>query len=177
MKAEQIFTSTINQKILKFLAGNPEKIYFDSEIAQKIGISAGACNQALRDLFSNNLVTKETKGRMNFYQINSDNSLTKQFKVFLIVSKLNPIIEKIKKYSQKIILFGSSSRGENTSISDIDLFILSRQKEEVEKNINNKKIKTIIKTPTEFSNLEKNDPVFFGEIERGIKIWEAKDES
>lgn len=179
MKIEQIFVNTISQKILKFLAENSEKIFFDSEIAKNIDISVGACNQSLKELFDLSFVTLEKKGRMNFYQLNSENILIKQFKVFITIQEIYPFLEKIKSLSLKITLFGSSSRGENLSDSDIDIFILTRDKVLADRMINsnkNKKIKAIIKSPTEMVNFEKKDPVFINEIERGIKLWESKDE-
>lgn len=180
MKIEQIFVNTINQKILKFLANNPEKVYFDSEIAKNIDISVGACNQSLKELLSLGLVLLEKKGRMNFYQLNNENFLAKQFKIFLKVLEISSLLDKIKKISIKIVLFGSSSRGENISDSDIDLFILSRQKESIVESIKrmpkNVNIKAIIKTPSELVAMETNDPVFAKEIKMGIKLWEEKDE-
>lgn len=180
MKIEQTFIKTINQKILKFLANNPEKVFFDSEIAKDINISVGACNQSLRELLHLDLVLLEKKGRMNFYQLNSENILIKQFKIFLTIQKIYSFLEKIKKLSLKITLFGSSSRGENLSDSDIDIFIITRQKQQIDKIINsinkNQKISAIIKSPTEMVNFEKKDPIFIKEIERGIKLWESKDE-
>lgn len=180
MKIEQIFIGTINQKILKFLANNPEKVFFDSEIAKNIDISVGACNQSLKEILNLDLVILEKKGRMNFYQLNNENVLIKQFKIFLTILKIAPLLDKIKSLSLQIILFGSGSRGENISDSDIDFFILSRQKNQIEKiflkkNIDTR-VKAIIKTPTEMVTLEKGDPVFAREIKRGIKLWEVRDE-
>jgi len=175
MKLQDFFINTTEQKILSFLAQNLGKSFFDKEVAQRTKISRGATNKALRELAKNGLVIKQKRGRMNFYQANAANPVLKEFKVLRNIIQLFPLIKKLKKTSEKIILFGSTSRGENYKDSDIDLFILTHNKESVKKMVKKSKIKPlqlIIKTPTEFINLEKKDPTFYQEIIRGIILWE-----
>jgi hypothetical protein len=38
-------------------------------------------------------------------------------------------------------------------------------------------IQLIVRTPLKYIEMEKTDPIFYAEIERGIVLWEAKDES
>lgn len=112
---------------------------------------------------------------MNFYQANKDNSILKKFKVLRNVIQLFPLAKKLKKISEKIILFGSTSRGKNYKDSDIDLFILTHNKETVKEMVKKSKIKLlqlIIKTPAEFITLEKKDPTFYQEIIMGVTLWE-----
>lgn len=174
-KLTNLFISTAEQKILNFLAQNSGKSFFDKEVAQKTRLSRGATNKALRDLAKSGLFIKEKKGRMNFYQANINNPLVKEFKVLRNVIQLFPLVKKLKRVSEKIILFGSASRGENYKDSDIDLFVLTHNKEEVKKIIRKSKrklLQLIIKNPTEFVALEKRDPIFYQETTRGITLWE-----
>lgn len=178
MKLANFFINTTEQKILDFLTENLGKSFFDKEVAQKTQISRGATNKALRELAKSGLVTKESKGRMNFYQANNADPVLKEFKILKNVIQLLPLIKKLKPISQKIILFGSASRGENYKDSDTDLFILTHNKKEIEKIVKKSKFKSlqpIIKTPTEFISLEKKDPTFYQEIIRGVILWEKYD--
>lgn len=175
MKLVNFFTNTVEQKILNFLAQNLGQSFFDKEVAQKAGISRGATNKALRSLAKNELVIKENRGRMNFYQANKDNPALKEFKVLRNVILLLPLVRKLKKASEKIILFGSAARGENYKDSDIDFFVLTRNKEEAREIIRKSKImllQLIIKEPTEFIALEKKDIIFYQEVMRGVTLWE-----
>lgn len=175
MKLTDFFINTTEQKILSFLAQNLGKSFFDKEVAQKTKISRGATNKALRDLAKSELIVREKKGRMNFYQVNMANPVVKEFKVLRNVIQLYPLLKKIEGVSEKIILFGSASRGENYKDSDIDLFVLTHSKEELEKIIKKLKLKPfqlIIKTPTEFITLERKDSAFYQEIMKGITLWE-----
>ena len=115
------------------------------------------------------------------YAINFDHPIVKQLKVLKVIIFLNPLLKKIRNKSQKIILYGSSSRGENTKDSDIDLFVVTNFLLEVEKTIKNsskgKSIQLILGTPLKYIEMEKSDPIFYAEIERGIVLLETKDES
>lgn len=175
MKLTDLFINTVEQKILSFLAQNLGKSFFDKEVAQKTKISRGATNKALRGLAKSELVIKEERGRMNFYQANKGNPVLKEFKVLRNVIPLLPLVKKLKEASEKIILFGSASRGENYKDSDIDFFVLTHNKEEVKEIIRKFKRgfpQLIIKEPAEFVALEKKDITFYQEIMRGVTLWE-----
>ncbi len=164
-----------HQKIIVFLGDYPEREFFSKEIAGKLDISLGGTHNALKYLTKEKIVEAEQKGNMKFYRINDENPLVKQLKTTAVIEKLLPLINKIKQGCEKIILFGSASRGEQTRNSDIDLFILTHTPEDVKKNISKyqKKIpiKPVIKTPNQWSELEIKEPEFYKEVKRGIKLF------
>ena len=94
---------------------------------------------------------------------------------------LQPLVNKLKEISKKIVLFGSCARGENIASSDIDIFILADSseaiKEKIKKSNLREKLQPIIRNSTQFIKMEKEESVFIEEIEHGITLWESKDES
>jgi len=126
-------------------------------------------------------IRREKRGKMYLYAVNFDHPIIKQLKVLKVIIFLDSLLKKIRNKSQKIILYGSSSRGENTKDSDIDLFVVTNSFQEVEKIVKNsskgKIIQLIIRTPLKYVEMGKTDPTFYVEVERGIVLWEAKDES
>lgn len=175
MNLSNIFISTTEQKILRFLAYQFGESFFDKEIAQKTKLSRGATNLALRNLTKKGLILKEKKGRMNFYKVDIYNPIIKQFKVLEKIISLYPLVQKLQRFSLKIILFGSSARGEDIPDSDIDLFVLTREEESAKKIIGQfkkAKIKSIIKNQNNWAELEKKDKLFSEEIKRGIILYE-----
>lgn len=175
MELTNFFINTAEQRILNFLAQNLKQSFFDKEVAQKAKISRGATNKALRALANSELVMKEKRGRMNFYQANINNPVLKEFKVLRNVILLFPLVKKLGMVSEKIILFGSASRGENYKDSDIDVFVLTHDKEitkEIAKKSKLKLLQLIIKTPIELVALGKKDITFYQEIIRGVTLWE-----
>jgi len=173
---EKIFFNTNKQKVLKVLAQNPTQYLMVSEIIENAKTSKAGAHVALRELFKNGLVERSIKGKTHLYRVDFHDPLVKQFKVTATIAELYPLIKKLKTLSQQIILFGSASRGENLEDSDIDLFVLTRAEEEARKTIKkfsrHKKIKAILKNPSSFAKLEREDPTFYQEIQRGIILWE-----
>ncbi len=171
-----IFFGTNKQKVLKSLAKNPSQSLMASEIMKSTKISKAGANIALRELVKAGLIKRSVKGKTHLYQVNFRDPLVRQLKVIETIIQLYPLIEKLQKISQQIILFGSTSRGENLEDSDIDLFILTRAEEDARKTIkkfnHHKKIKAILKNSSSFAKLEREDPTFYQETQRGIILWE-----
>ena len=170
-----IFSQTNQQKILFFLIKSPNQLYLEREIQKTIKISKAGVNFSLRDLRKKKLVSRQRRGNTYFYKVDYSDPIIKQLKILQNVISLKPLIEKIKEEAIEIILFGSSSRGEDLLESDLDLFILANDKLLIKETIKNykieKRIQMIIKTPSEFLKLEKKDKVFYKEIKLGIMLY------
>jgi predicted nucleotidyltransferase len=173
--------STNAQKALNFLIQHPGKQLLANEVEKSTRISRAGVNFALRKLAKEKLVLREKKAKIYLYSVDPTNSVIKQLKVLRTVLLLHSFINKIKTFSQKVVLFGSCARGDNIANSDIDLFILTNSpktiEEEIKKTNLKEKLQPIIRNPTQFIKMEKEESVFFEEIERGITLWEFKDES
>ena len=171
------FSSTIEQKILDFLSRNPHQSFYAAEIASRLLLSKGGANQALRKMAGEGLLETEQKGRMIFYKVDPRSALVKQFKILKNVAALEPLVGEVKDLSQKAVLFGSCASGEDTQESDIDLFVVTEDKEKVKKMILSKgrfrdKVQLILKTPQEYMGFEKKEPVLFEEIAKGVVLWQ-----
>ena len=170
-----IFTETNTLKTLEYLIENPGREFIEKEIQKATGISKAGVNLALRKLVQKRLVERKQRGRMYFYTTQVNNPFIKQLKVLKNIARLWPLVKRLKGTSQKIILFGSWGRGENLKDSDIDLCILTNSAEEVQQVVRKSslrnKLQLIIRTPVGFTELEKKEPVFFKEIDRGIVLF------
>ncbi|MCX5781084.1 MAG: nucleotidyltransferase domain-containing protein [Elusimicrobia bacterium] len=175
----KIFTFTSTQKILEFLAKFPGTQFLATEIQDNVKISKGGLNQSLRELSKEGLVHRIKKGKIFLYSVNHSNPIVKQFKILKNIESLLPVTNKLNEISEKIVLFGSSARGEDSFESDIDLFVLTRDPEAVNEAIRKykleRKVQLIVRTPVVYSGMEKKEPVFFEEIQRGITLWEKKE--
>jgi predicted nucleotidyltransferase len=179
LKTIDIFGATNSLKVLSYLAEHPGKEFLGSEIQKGISISRAGVYIAFGELIRQNLVSKVKKGNQLFYSIIYDDSAIKQFKILKNVLALRPLLSKLKPLSKKIILYGSTSRGENDPASDIDLFILSREPEEAKKIIasikTRQKIQSVIKTPSELADFKGKEKTYYAEVDRGITLWEEKE--
>jgi len=175
---KDIFIRTVEQRILSMFVSNPDKAFYSREVSKKIKISLGATSNALRLLKKNNVLISEKKGKTSPYTLKLPNEYLERFKILNTLLTLEPLIEKLKNVSRRTILYGSYAVGTFTSDSDLDLFIISEKREESLKAIANFKadtvfeIKPVIKKQIEWMQLEKSNPEFFAEVNRGIILWE-----
>lgn len=161
-------------KILNLLADKPYQSLFSAEIAKKTGISSGGCYNALNKLQRKEYVVLEKQGRMKFWQINIDNIEIRLYRVIFLLRKIGKLRKELKNIVEELILFGSGARGEYDRDSDIDFFVVAHDHEMVndciQKNRKNLPIKAIIKTPSEWHELQMEEPELYYEIKSGINI-------
>ncbi|MCD6094280.1 MAG: nucleotidyltransferase domain-containing protein [Candidatus Omnitrophica bacterium] len=177
-KLRSILISTNSQKVLDFFLDYPEKEFIEKDIQRYTKISKSGVNYALRELAKVNILFRNRKGKMYLYSLNYKDPAVRQLKILKAVAYMRPIIKKLRKLSSKIILFGSLARGEDFLDSDIDLFIVSNKKEEIEKGIAEmrfkRKIQLVIRTELGEIELKRKNPVFYKQIQRGIILWEKE---
>jgi len=177
---KKILVATNSQKTIDFLIKNPGEEYLSREIQKATKISKAGTNFALRDLVKAGLVKRQKRGKVYLYSIDFYHPVIKQLKVLRVVVSLTPLLKKIKRESRKVLLYGSSSRGEDIKESDIDLFVVTNSSQVVEELIKasslSKKIQLTTRTPLKYVEMEKTDPTFYREVEQGIVLWDAENE-
>lgn len=176
---KKILVNTNVQKILWFLIQYPGKEYLEKEIQKSTKISKAGVNFALKDLWKAKLTRRQKRGKIAFYTVNYTHPVIKQLKVLKNILGVNPILEKLKPKSERVILYGSCSRGEDTEQSDLDLFIVTNSEEEI-LNLINKwrlkgKVQAVIRSPLKYAEMESDEPTFYREVNQGIVLWEKKE--
>ena len=93
---------------------------------------------------------------------------------------MKPIVDKLKRISSKIVLFGSCATGEDIIDSDIDLFILTRDVSKIKNIFNNirfdRKIQPVIVNSDDLIRLKEQDKAFFNEMKKGVILWDENNE-
>jgi predicted nucleotidyltransferase len=165
--------------VFEIFLDDPMKERHEREVVREAKVSKGSANSILRKLDSLGFLTRVMKGRMVFYSLNTSNPMVKQFKVLKNVYVLETLLNLLKQYSRKIMLFGSCSQGTDVMESDIDLLVYSNEEDEVKKIIGNynrghrRKIAPIIVDANGYIRLKREDKPLYENIERGILLWET----
>lgn len=168
-KKLNLFSKT-EMRILAFISTKEGEL-FERQIARGAGISAGSANRMLKEFAKSGLLKQAKKGKMLFYRKNDDNPALRQFKVFVTVNNLMPVLGRIADYSGRIVLFGSCATGRNGDDSDIDLFVLAGIKESIKKELDGEeRIKAIVMNGPEYAELQKKDKPLYDRINRGIEL-------
>ncbi|MGB7294455.1 MAG: nucleotidyltransferase domain-containing protein [Candidatus Aminicenantales bacterium] len=181
------FFSTNQLKVLSFLAKFSDQEFHEREIARRTAASYGSANKVLNQLFADGTLVRRQAGKMLFYSFNSADPIAKTFKIFVSVSLLRPLVKNLREFAAEIVLYGSCARGEDTSASDMDLFVVSAEREKVlgimenykfRKGFEGIKIEPVILSALELLKSEKTDQEFLSLVREGIVLWdEMKDEA
>lgn len=148
-----------------------------SKISNKLELSIGSVYEILKEFNDAGLVKGMKIGRATIYEPVRNNPVIKQFRVFDNLLFLTNLVEQLKGFTRKIILFGSCSRGDDTVKSDIDLFLVAD--EDMQSNVrviisnftSEREIKSVIVDSMELMEMQNNDKVFYEEIQRGFVLW------
>jgi len=90
------FADEISIRILAAMADDPEREYYQREIARLARISIGATSQKLRKLSGDGLVTSRKSGRMMFYRFNLHDPVARQLKILLNVNVIHEMIRELR---------------------------------------------------------------------------------
>jgi predicted nucleotidyltransferase len=116
---------------------------------------------------------------MVFYRLNTGEPTVRQLKVLANVYALKELVDRLKQHARKVVMFGSCAQGTNVKESDIDLLIVTLDKEPVKRIVsaynqrNNKRLAAITLDTNEYIQLQQEDEPLHENIERGILLWET----
>jgi predicted nucleotidyltransferase len=175
---KDILIKTAEQQVLSLFVTNPEKPNYTREISKTAKISLGAASNALKQLEQCGILVHEMLGRTKLYKLTESNPFIRTIKILNILLVLESLIAKLMPISRRIIIYGSYASGTFAAESDLDMFLVSEKKEEILNALDHFKrkipidIRPLIKSQTEWMELEKSSPEFFEELTHGIPIWE-----
>jgi len=137
-----VLTSKTKIKIIKFLL-NHEASMSEREIASVLNVSHMSVNRTMRELGELNFVNFVTIGKAHLWRVNRKSYAFRIFsELFKGVSGIKEPLEDLKKILlnnlpktliKKVVLFGSIAKASERSNSDIDVFVLVKDKESKKK--------------------------------------------
>ena len=137
-----VLTSKAKIKIIKFLL-NHEASMSEREIASVLNVSHMSVNRTMRELGELNFVNFVTIGKAHLWRVNRKSYAFRVLsELFKRVSGIKEPLEDLKKILfnnlpktliKKVVLFGSIAKGSESSNSDIDVFVLVKDKESKKK--------------------------------------------
>jgi predicted nucleotidyltransferase len=150
------------------------------DLSRLLNYDVSLMSKNLRELECFGLVKHEDVGNLVLYTANMNSVLLKQVKICFTLLELNDFIHKIDPISSHSILYGSCAKGEDTSSSDIDLFIETIEKDAVRGVMDNcqktltRTLAPVIATPDEMYKMKMTDNTFFSSINQGIILKEVE---
>src|SRR3989344_439530 len=151
--------------ILRCFFEEPNKWYHVRELSRLIKINPATISKYLNKLNKEEILIKKRERGHLLFKADTENENYKDKKKFYNItlikkSGLLEFLDKELNYPEAVILFGSFSKGENDKNSDIDLFVISNLKRELNlsdfKKIFHREVQLFIETPKKFIEMEKN---------------------
>ncbi|NQT23262.1 MAG: nucleotidyltransferase domain-containing protein [Candidatus Omnitrophica bacterium] len=185
-----VLNSKTKVKIIKFLLTH-EASMSEREIASVLKVSHMSVNRAMREFIDINLVDFITVGKAHLWKVNRKSYAYRTLsKLIGGISEIREPVEDLKKILlkglrktlvKKVVLFGSVAKKSEMANSDIDLFILAKDKQGKEKieslveGLSNKcfeiygnRLASYILTEQEMK--QKKNLEIISEIDKGIQI-------
>jgi len=119
-------------KLMKLFLDNPTDSFRLRELSRLSGISPLSVMNYLKEFEKEELIKKYEKRKIPFYQALRDNEKFILYKKLSIIYELNEsglvnfLWEKLS--PEAIILYGSHAKGESIETSDIDIFIIGKER-------------------------------------------------
>lgn len=127
--ADALF-STIRQRVLAYLFGQPERSFFATEMIRLAGGGSGAVQRELARLADSGLVTVTRLGSQKHFQANPKSPIFAELcaiaqKTVGLAEPLREALAPLVKRITAAFVFGSIAKHSDTAASDIDVLVLS----------------------------------------------------
>jgi len=131
LQALDVLLPKTRQGILAALLVRPDKPWFSSELARRLGVPSSSLQRELRDLTQAGILKSHRQGQMVYFQANRDSPLFPELRglllktaglVDVLAEALKPLTPKL----QLVFVYGSIASAEERSESDIDLMVVGK---------------------------------------------------
>jgi predicted nucleotidyltransferase len=181
--ADALFSGT-RQRLLGLLFGQPSRSFYATELIGLAGIGSGAVQRELANLAQSGLVTVRAVGNQKHYQANPESPIFEELRGITekTVGLAEPLREALAPLAPQIhaaFVYGSIAKRTDTSVSDVDLMLLSDQVsyadvfatlEQASTRLGRKVNPTIL-TSKEFYKRVKDEESFLTRVLAQPKVW------
>jgi predicted nucleotidyltransferase len=127
--ADALF-STVQQRVLGLLFGQPERSFYTGELIQLVGAGSGAVQREIARLERSGLISMRRSGVQKHYQANPKSPLFQELrsitrKTVALAEPLRAALSPLEKEIIAAFVYGSVAKRRDTAASDVDLMVLT----------------------------------------------------
>lgn len=117
------------QGILAATLLQPDKAWYVSELARRMGVPPSSLQRELRDLEDAGILKTHRQGRMAYYQANTDSPVFPELRGLMVktagvVDVLADAVAPLARNLRVAFIYGSIAAGHEDTVSDIDLLFI-----------------------------------------------------
>jgi predicted nucleotidyltransferase len=187
--ADALF-STVQQRVLAYLFGQPERSFFATELIRLTGGGSGAVQRELARLEESGLVMVSRIGTQKHFQANPKAPIFSELcsiaqKTVALAEPLREALKPLAKRISAAFVYGSIAKKQDTASSDIDLMVVSSKLTyanlfealaDASEGLG-RKINPTVYPPRELATRVKQGNAFVTRVLAQPKIWIIGDES
>jgi DNA-binding transcriptional ArsR family regulator len=119
------------QGILAAMFVQPEKTWYASELARRMGVPSSSLQRELKDLTAAGILKNHRKGQMTYYQVNAGSPVFPDLRGLILKTAglVDVLADDLKPLAARLrfaFVYGSIASGKERSDSDIDLMVVGR---------------------------------------------------
>ena len=187
--ADALFSS-IQQRVLAYLFGQPERSFFATELIRLAGGGSGAVQRELARLEDSGLVLVTRVGTQKHYQANPKSPIFSELcaiaqKTVGLAEPLRKALKPLAKRISSAFVYGSVAKKQDTAASDVDLMVISGSLtyadlfaalEDASQRLG-RKVNPTLYSPQELAKRVKQGNAFVTRVLAQPKIWLVGGES
>ena len=181
--ADALF-STVQQRVLAYIFGQPERSFFATELIKLAGGGSGAVQRELLRLEESGLASVTRVGTQKHYQANPKSPIFMELcaiaqKTVGLAEPLRTALKPLEKRIRAAFVFGSVAKKRDTAASDIDIMVISSSLtyadlftalEDASQRLG-RKVNPTVYSPREIGKRVKQDNAFVSRVLAQPKIW------
>lgn len=181
--ADALFTRT-QQRVLRFLFGQPERSFYASELIREARTGSGAAQRELARLEASGLLVSRRVGNQKHFQADASSPLFAELRSIVLktVGLAEPLRQALKPVALNVraaFVYGSTAKAEDRAGSDIDLMVVSDTLtyadvfgalEKVSHALG-RQVNPTVYTVAEFAKRARRENAFVTRVLAGPKVW------
>lgn len=175
---DSLIFSTPEQKVLRLLLNEATTTFNSRTISSRLkGVRGLGGSEGIMEVLNQfkDLGLVDFLDNNRSVRLRDDGSFVLMMKTLLAICELEGLKNLLEPISTKGVLFGSRATGRARTDSDYDVFVVSRQPEEVLKIAQGhplgKSLEIVCWTPDRFENIQKEDARLSDKLQKGVPLW------
>lgn len=162
---------TSQDRVFALILDDAGSEYTEAQVRKLLGLPKSTVHAALTTLVQEQLIGVRNVGRTKLYWVEPSDPLIKMLKIARAIRKARAALEPVRERIDLAILYGSASRGEDRAGSDVDVLVVTDEKDAVlEVLVEHQWLQPVVLTSAEHMQLIAQASTFAGEVARGITL-------
>jgi predicted nucleotidyltransferase len=168
-------TPTVQERVLAYLLDSGGEELTESDVRAALELPRATAHVALRALVDQGVALERRVGRAALYWVDDGDALIRSLKVARAIRRVQIAISPVSAVIDLVALFGSTSKGEDRRDSDVDILVVTEDKDTVLGELaRHQWLQPVVMTSAEHMRLIADGGTFATDVSRGTVIWERR---